>query len=320
MPARACRLWIGPSGWSYPDWFGVVYPLPKPRSFQPLAFLAQYVNAVEVNTSFYNTPTPQMTAAWPPLVPEHFRFAFKLHQSFTHETAFPPLSQAEAFVAALTPVLAAGKLGPVLAQFPWSFRYTPAAVDRLRRIADAFAAFDRFFEVRHSSWARPEALAALGACGGYCNIDQPALRDCLPPSDHVFGRNAYVRLHGRNAANWFAEGLPAFERYNYLYSIPELREWVARLNAIRDRAQEAYVFTNNHFRGQGVANALQIRALITSARVDVPPDLLAAYPSVARISRRPRQPSLFDAAESSTGMDAPGASAAGALGEPAAEP
>jgi uncharacterized protein YecE (DUF72 family) len=300
MPPRsACRFWIGPSGWSYPDWFGVVYPLPKPRNFKPLAFLAQFVNATEVNTSFYRIPTPQMTAAWPPLVPEHFRFAFKLHQGFTHAEEFPGAADIASFHAALAPIDAAGKLGPVLAQFPWSFRYTASSVDRLRRIADAFPTLDRFIEVRHSSWASPEALAALGECGGYCNIDQPALRECLPPSTHVFGRNAYVRLHGRNAANWFAEGLPAFERYNYLYSIRELREWVARLNAIRDRATETYVFANNHYRGQAVANALQIRALLTASRVAAPDALLETFPTLRKLATPAGQPGLFDALDHS---------------------
>jgi uncharacterized protein YecE (DUF72 family) len=289
------RLWIGPSGWSYPDWAGLVYPATKPRGFKPLAYLARYFNAVEVNSSFYRIPTPRMTAAWPRLVPASFRFAFKLTQIFTHERSeFPATTDVAAFVEGTQPIRDAGLLGPLLIQFPWSFRYAPDAVDWLRRLADSFEPYDRFIEVRHSSWAAPEALAELRLCGGYCNIDQPALRDCLGPTAHVFGRSAYVRLHGRNSRNWFAKNQPAFERYNYLYSEDELREWVARLNAIGDQAKEMYVFANNHYRGQGPVNALELKALLGDTPVDVPPDLVAAYPRLAGIARATPKQGLFE--------------------------
>lgn len=288
-------LRIGPSGWSYEDWHGVVYPAPKPRGFKPLAYLAQHFNAVEVNSSFYRIPSPRMTAAWPPLVPEHFRFAFKLTQVFTHQREqFPDARTVRAFHDALAPVAEAGRLGPLLIQFPWSFRYTPDAIEWLQRLADQFAHYDRFVEVRHASWAQPEALAALRPLAGYCNIDQPPLRDCLGPTTLVFGRNAYVRLHGRNTCTWFADNLPAFERYNYLYNDAELREWVQRMNALADQAEEVYVFANNHYRGQGPVNALELRALVTGQPVAVPPPLLAAYPRLAAIAAPPPDPGLFD--------------------------
>lgn len=289
------RLWIGPAGWSYPDWEGIVYPVRKPAGFHPLAFLARFVNAVEVNSSFYALPSRRNSAAWVRHVPADFRFAFKLTRSFTHErAAFPPRGEVEAFLDALRPVRDAGRLGPVLIQFPWSFRFDAAAVAWLARLREEFAQVERVIEVRHASWARPEALAALAGAGGYCNIDQPALRDCLPPTAHVFGRTAYVRLHGRNAANWFAEGQPAFERYNYLYGVEELREWVRRIEALRGQADDVYVVANNHYRGQGVVNALELRGLLEGGHYEVPPGLLAAYPRLAPLAAAPRQASLFD--------------------------
>lgn len=289
------RLWIGPAGWSYPDWEGVVYPLHKPRGFQPLTYLARFVNTVEVNSSFYALPSRTNSAGWVRRVPADFRFTFKLTRTFTHERgAFPPPADVAAFLDALRPVRDARKLGPVLIQFPWSFRFDPAAVQWLARLSDAFAEVERVIEVRHTSWARPEALTALARAGGYCNIDQPVLRDCLPPTAHVFGRTAYVRLHGRNAANWFAEGRPAFERYNYLYSEDELREWVRRIEALRGQADDVYVVTNNHYRGQGVVNALELRGLLEGGRHEAPAELQAAYPRLARVAAPPRQRSLFD--------------------------
>lgn len=291
---NAARVWIGPSGWSYPDWNGTVYPARKPRGFKPLRFIARHFNAVEVNSSFYAIPTPRVTGSWTTLVPEAFRFAFKLTRTFTHEgVAHPDSADVAAFKAALAPVRESGRLGPVLIQFPWSFRYTDDAVDRLRRLADSFADHERVVEVRHASWAAPDALELLRQVGGYCNIDQPALRDCLGPSALVFGRTAYMRLHGRNADNWFAENIPGYERYNYMYSDAELREWVERLNTMCSTADDVYAFANNHYRGQGVANALELRALLTESRVLVPETLARTHPRLAQVALPPRQPDLF---------------------------
>ncbi len=289
------RLWIGPSGWSYEDWYGIVYPFARPHGFKPLKYLARYVAAVEVNSSFYRVPSPRMTSTWPPLVPREFRFAFKLTQSFTHERKqFPPASEVHDFTAGIEPIRSAGRLGPLLIQFPWSFRYTPEAADWLHRLAEAFPTFERFVEVRHASWGQPEALAELRQFGGYCNIDQPHLHDCLGPTQHVFGRDAYVRLHGRNAKSWFAENRPKYERYDYLYKEDELREWITRINAIREQAENVYVFANNHYRGQGVVNALELRAMLEGQPVEAPPALVEAYPRLRQHTHPPREPGLFD--------------------------
>lgn len=297
VPQQA-RLWIGPSGWSYPDWHGIVYPAGKPRGFKPLAHLARYFNAVEVNSSFYRIPSAAMTSSWTPLVPREFRFAFKLTQVFTHERSeFPAPHVVQAFIDGTEPIRQAGQLGPLLMQFPWSFRYTPDAVDWLRRLAESFPDFDRFIEVRHASWSQPEALEELRHVGGYCNIDQPRLRDCLGPTQYVFGRSAYIRLHGRNATNWFAENQPAFERHNYLYSEDELREWATRINAMATEAENVYIFANNHYRGQGPVNALELKALLKGERVDVPRELIDAYPRLATIARPGVNRSLFDTLE-----------------------
>jgi uncharacterized protein YecE (DUF72 family) len=120
------------------------------------------------------------------------------------------------------------------------------------------------------------------------------LRDCLPPTEHVLGRTAYVRLHGRNAKAWFADNQPSYERYNYLYSENELREWVERLNRVIGRAENTYVVANNHYRGQGPANALELKALLGHPPVAVPDDLLAAYPRLRSIASPPKEPGLFD--------------------------
>lgn len=293
----SATIWIGPSGWSYPDWHGPVYPDPAPRGFSALRFIGRYFNSVEVNSSFYRIPTARTTECWAGEVPRPFRFAFKLTRTFTHERGeLPPRRDFDAFLVGVRPIGEAGLLGPILMQFPWSFRHAPSSVEWLRRLADGLRGPRLVIEVRHSSWMTDEALSALARLGGVCAIDQPALRDCIGPEPFTFGRLGYVRLHGRNQATWFAEGVPPFERYNYLYTEPELREWVERLREMASRSDEVWVYANNHYRGQGVANALELRAMLTGGPVAAPPALVAAYPRLAALTTTAAaQPGLFDA-------------------------
>ena len=90
---------IGPAGWSYSDWSGYVYPTPRPKGFHEATYLAQYFDAIEINTSFYNPLQPDHAKQWLDRVSVNPRFVFtaKLWQKLTHElSATPTLSAASA--------------------------------------------------------------------------------------------------------------------------------------------------------------------------------------------------------------------------------
>ena len=133
------RIHIGPSGWSYPDWRGVVYPAGAPRGFDQLAYLSTYFDAIEINTSFYRPPAARMTASWVRRVESRpgFRFACKLWQRFTHERGddYAP-AEARTFRDGIAPLVEAGRLGCLLMQFPWSFRNTDESMTWLARLAE----------------------------------------------------------------------------------------------------------------------------------------------------------------------------------------
>lgn len=67
---------VGVAGWDYRDWWGVVYPLPRPRGFDPLAYLAQYFDTIEINSTFYRPPVPKAAAGWARRVTHNARFKF----------------------------------------------------------------------------------------------------------------------------------------------------------------------------------------------------------------------------------------------------
>jgi uncharacterized protein YecE (DUF72 family) len=280
------RIRIGPAGWSYKDWVGQVYPKPQPRGFDPLTYLAQYFDAIEINSTFYRIPTPAMTRRWVERVAEFqaFRFTAKLWQGFTHEGQATAQDEA-AFRQAMAPLHDAGKLGAVLLQFPYRFHHTAENRQHLRQLVRSFHQFPLVLEIRHRSWDRPQVYEFLQELGiGFCNIDQPAVSYSIGLTRVVTSPIGYLRLHGRNAAMWFAEGTDSAARYDYRYPAEEIEEIVEAVEMISQRARETYLITNNHFRGQAALNALELKYGLRRAPVPVPTPLLTAYPELRQIA------------------------------------
>lgn len=297
---------IGTAGWSYEDWVGIVYPDKPPRGFDRLAWMASVFDTNEVNSTFYRIPSSRMTREWARRVAHNPRFAFtaKLYRGFTHERESGDADR-RAFRDAMMPLLESGRLGSVLAQFPMSFHCTPENRMLLERILDRFADLPMAAEFRHKSWDVPEVLTLLEERGAaFVNIDQPHFRDTLRATNHVTAPFAYYRFHGRRWEKWFGPNTSNEERYDYLYSDKELAPWVERIRAGAEQAEArtggrtaggAYAILNNHFRGQAVANALELQGTLLGRAAAVPETLLATYPSLGSrvVAAGGTQPPLF---------------------------
>lgn len=272
---------VGPAGWSYRDWAGPVYPTPKPRGFDPLAYLAGYFDTVEINSTFYRPAARSAAEQWIARVAdaERFRFTAKLWRRFTHEREEAFTRDEVAEVREAMDVLhGAGRLGALLLQFPWSFRRTDESRQWLDDVTRAFRDFPLVLEVRHESWNVPELYRELAERAiGFVNIDQPLFKRSIKPSARATSAVGYVRLHGRNYEEWFREGAGVEARYDYLYSNEELDPWVERAQAVDALATETFVITNNHFGGQAVANALMIKAKVERHPVAAPPPVVATF-------------------------------------------
>jgi uncharacterized protein YecE (DUF72 family) len=286
---------VGVAGWSYPDWEGIVYP--RTARFDGLSYLARFFDTLEINSSFYRIPAARTTASWVKRVlsnPE-FRFTLKLYKGFTHERT-ATADDERTLASALAPLADAGVLGALLLQFPWSFKNDLESSDYLSAILERLAHYPLVVEVRHSSWNQGEFYALLAERGvGFCNIDQPLIGRSLGPSERATGPVGYVRLHGRNYRDWFREDAGRDARYDYLYSEEELDPWVEKISEVSDTASSTYVITNNHFRGQAVVNALQIRSRIEKRKVAAPASLIEHYPVLERSAEpdSPPQSRLF---------------------------
>lgn len=287
------RFLVGTAGWSYGDWAGRVYPDPPPRGFDGLRHLARFLDCIEINSTFYRVPSPRTAADWVRRTDglPGFRFTAKVHRSFTHgdESETGPAG-VRAFLDALAPLRESGRLGTLLLQFPWSFRDSPDARRRLARLCELFSAERVAVEVRHASFASPDAEAFLAALGaGIAEVDMPASPTNLGPRRRVLGPFGYFRLHGRNAAAWFDPAAGRDRRFDYFYSGEEIDALAGRVRAAAPILPLVFVVTNNHFRGQGPANSLMLRARLLGGPVPVPPELLRAFPSL-RPYADPRSP------------------------------
>ena len=247
---KKTKIYIGPAGWSYADWEGVVYP--SGTGYDRLLYIARYFKVIELNSSFYRIPPVRMVSSWRDrlsTVPD-FRLTIKVNGKFTHERKYSPAELKE-FVDRFSPLQEAGISGPFLLQFPWSFRNTPESREYIEGLSPFFSGRPAAVELRHGSWNVPGTFELLSRCGfAFCNIDQPVIGDSLPPSSHLTDPDTgYIRLHGRNEKNWFRKGAGRDARYDYLYTQEELEEWVKRAGEMMGRVGSLFIITNNHYQG-----------------------------------------------------------------------
>lgn len=292
------QIRVGPAGWSYTDWQGIVYPAPRPRGFREPAYLAQYFDTIEINTSFYQPLRPNLVRGWIEQVALNPRFLFtaKLWQKFTHESGATVEDEKNAR-AGFDVFQDAGRLGAVLVQFPFSFHNTPETFAYMEGLMRRFHDYPLVVEVRHSSWSGRKLDELLRERGvGFCNIDQPVIGRSVVPSERATSAVGYVRLHGRRYDTWFVDdpAVPSYERYNYLYTEEELNPWTARVKKIASHADSTFVITNNHYQGKGVVNALDLIHLLSGEKVKVPEPLRHHYPGLEKIASEPAlEPTLF---------------------------
>ena len=287
---------IGPAGWSYKDWEGVVYPKTRPKP-DPLTYLSSYFDTIEINSTFYRIPSEKSAKSWAEKVRRNpkFRFTVKLHRNFTHDRENVASEDEAAFRRGIEPLLESDRLGAVLVQFPYSFHNRPENRAWIGSLAETFPDYPLVIEIRHASWDKPAVYRRLEELKmGFCNIDQPQVSYSIGRTARRTGPVGYLRLHGRNEKNWFKQGIPPEARYDYLYNNEELAEIAGRAEKIASGAKEFYAITNNHFQGQAVTNALQLRAALELRKVRIPEPLTAAYPELDEIKDGTDEPQSED--------------------------
>ncbi|HEY1293670.1 MAG TPA: DUF72 domain-containing protein [Chloroflexota bacterium] len=291
------KIYVGTAGWSYPKgqgtWDNLFYPA-KLADKDKLAYYASFFNTVEINSSFYRPPNQYAARAWASKVPAGFRFTAKLWQKFTHPKMFEKATGQDwrvqdedfaTFKEGIAPLAEADKLGPLLAQFPTSFRPDAARLeyleDLIRRMREA--GFSLAVELRHREWTESEETRAIRAFMeqqhvAWVMIDEPRFKTSIR---HVplTSDTAYFRFHGRNYKNWWNHA-ESEDRYNYLYTADEERHLADDVREVSERTSETYAFFNNHFGAKAVVNAVDLQRLLDQpVQQPLPEALQSLYPS-----------------------------------------
>jgi uncharacterized protein YecE (DUF72 family) len=276
---------VATGGWSVAGWYAAGVA-PRDR----LAALAERLDGVEIDSSFYALPATRTVERWARITPERFSFTAKLHRALSRHAA--PLKSlpadlrdgvqvtgrgrvvldgeleaalCERTLAVFEPLYAAGRLSCLLLQLTPAFRPGDHALAELEPLVQALAPVPVAIELRHRGWLdrREQTLDWFRATGAaFVCVDAPRTDApvAMPPDDAVTRADlAYLRAHGRNAEGYL-RGRSAAERFDHAYSAEELRELAERARALaRDAERVECVLSNG---AHALDSALGLRELL----------------------------------------------------------
>jgi uncharacterized protein YecE (DUF72 family) len=266
------------------------YPASADTPEKRLAHYARKFPLVEVDATYYSPPAEQTAELWAQRTPAGFTFNIKAFSLLTgHPTAvsklykdlrpetgkksiYPgdlsPQAYEEVwtrFLSALDPLVRAGKLGAVLFQFPPWFTIRRSNKEYLLEVERRCRPLRAVFEFRHASWFdgdnRDETLSFLREHRlPYVSVDMPqGHKSSVPPVLEATADLAVVRFHG-HSDKWTSKDI--YEKFGYLYSDDELKEWAPKLRGLAQSAAETHVLMNNCCRDFAQRNAEHLAGLL----------------------------------------------------------
>lgn len=265
-------LWVGTSGYSYPEWVQAgIYP-PGTKGAQMLPLYAQEFPVTELNYTWYQMPRAQAIERQRALVPAGFRFSAKLTRTLTHEIDDEAWrGEAQKYREGIAPLAASGQLLAVLLQFSAGFDRSLKHRAYLGALLEELHDLPLAVEFRNVSWADDKVFAELERRRvSLVTVDEPDLSHLFPSLDVVTNPDLfYVRFHGRNTAGWLPSRLS--HPFDYDYSDHELAGWIdERLRRLLGSARAGALFFNNHVRGQAPRNARRLLELVRTSGILTP--------------------------------------------------
>ncbi|HHF98648.1 DUF72 domain-containing protein [Candidatus Aerophobetes bacterium] len=232
---------IGTSGWWYEHWRGRFYPesLDKSRWFN---YYAKFFNSVEINSSFYRLPFPNMVKGWAKKAPPTFKFTLKMWRRITHLKKLKDVKQdIETFFTRISPL--EKNLGAILYQFPPSLKCNLNLLEDF--LGKLPSNLDQAVEFRNESWFTSDAFSILKKYRmAYCIVSMPNLPEIIEITSDI----AYIRFHGKEIL------------YGSCYSEEEILKWAEKIkNFSTQGVKKVYIYFNNDYNAYAVANALQLK-------------------------------------------------------------
>ncbi|MCK5044179.1 DUF72 domain-containing protein [Candidatus Parcubacteria bacterium] len=231
-------LYIGTSGWAYKHWNDIFYPTGLPDKDR-LKYFSQQFKTAEVNYSFYRLPSPQTYSNWHQQTPKGFLFSLKASRYITHVKRLKNVKDAwQQFVK--NALNLKEKLGPILFQFPASFK---ATAENKTRLEDFLKFAKGAFEFRHESWADKEIYCLLEKYNSAWVIaDSPS----YPKIEAVTADFVYLREHGSQVL------------FTSKYTKEELKKLAGKIKKWLKTNKDVYVYFNNDAQGRAVSNAKEL--------------------------------------------------------------
>ena len=261
------QILIGTSGYDHPELKGSFYPLDLPRKDFLLYYSTKF-SALEINSTFYGMPDAVRMNSFFQRSEGRVMFSVKLNRLMTHEITGNWKNTAGEFRNAMCPLIEKNVLSVILMQFPESFQYTAENRFYLSALLKEFEGFPAVVEFRHASWIKEsvfEGLAMRKAGIVFCDMPQlKNLPDGFSKGTPFIGPEAYIRLHGRNQNGWYAGGGNSSKetvRYDYEYSEKELCSFIPIIKKAFMEGRRVHMYFNNHPKGTGFKNALEMKAL-----------------------------------------------------------
>ena len=269
------------------------YPSSARTAADRLAYYASQFPLVEVDSTYYSPPAERTVELWRDRTPARFIFDIKAFGLLTHHPTRPhalykdlreqidagdknlylrDLDRAiveevwDRFLGALAPLYEAGKLGGVLMQFPPWFPISRANKDYIVECKRRSDPIRIFVEFRNRTWMsernQGETLGFLASNDvPYVCVDMPqGYPSSIPPVLAVTSNVAVARFHG-HSQNWDSRNI--YERFGYLYSTDELRDWAPKLREFAGQAQVLHVVMNNCYQDYAQRNASQLIRLLS---------------------------------------------------------
>ena len=275
---------VGTCSWTDKTMIERWYPRGVNTAEARLRYYAARFDTVEVDSTFYGLPKPEVAENWARRTPDGFTFHVKAYGLMTghdvdERALHPDLREYdyeltsrgrvrhpddrmyersfELFLEAIDPLRRAHKMGGVLMQYPPYFQASdPEHIKRnletIERAVDLLKPLPVFVEFRHSSWVEGPQLAQTMRFLSdrfltYVAVDEPQI-----PGAHIMPTLAaatsplgYVRFHGRNEGTWSAKTVSAADRFDYLYSPDELEGWDSPIHRLAEETERTWVMFNN---------------------------------------------------------------------------
>ena len=250
---------IGTSGYSFQDWIGNFYPMDYPKN-KMFDYYTKIFDTVEINSTYYNIPNYKVFYHLNNKCEEKFEFIVKANQETTHKRNKNKESLTE-LLKSLQPIIESNKLKGILAQFPFSFKYSKKNLEYVKETNDYLSEIPLIVEFRHNSWLNDETFKTFIENNiTFVCVDEPALPNMIPKIEVITSAIGYIRFHGRNNKTWYDTSKG--DRYDYLYNEDELRDWIEIAKKMNTKVSTVYLIFNNCHKGSAPLNAQMVKKML----------------------------------------------------------